>query len=212
MSIIVTLGRDEATREVNRLHSQLASPDQQRALMKNLGVRAEQELRGWWMRRDAETPNKMGWPRQHFWARIAKRTAFDPSKTTERSATVVVADPALAAKVNGATIRPAAGSVNPETGKPVRNLAIPMNAEAYGVLPRSGLIAGLFFIRTAHGAFLVRRDGPAGKSANLTFFYRLVPSVTVPKDPQALPPAAQLGAALVETAQDWFRARNGGQN
>src|ERR1035437_8163482 len=162
--------------------------------MKNIGVRAEAELRGWFYKRDAENPNKMGWPRQHFWNRIAQRTAFDPSKTTENTATIAVADPALAAKVNGATIRPT---------PPRKMLAIPMNAEAYGILPRSGLIPGLFVFRSTHtnGAYLVRREGNEKNFGNLTFYYRLVPEVTVPKDPSALPPTAELGAKLGETAQ-----------
>jgi hypothetical protein len=203
MSFIVNLTHDDASRDVAAVHAKLASPEQQRALMNVVGVRAEMELRAWWIRRDAENPNAMGWPRQHFWARIAKRTAFDPSRTTERAATVVVADPALNAKIHGAVIKPT-NTISPVTGKPRRALALPMNAEAYGKLPSSGLIPGLFVFRSASGgAFLVKKEG-SGPTANLTFYYRLVPSVTVPKEPQALPPADQLGGALSETARDWY--------
>lgn len=206
--IKVDLRADGAFSQVREIYDKLSSSDQQRALMKNIGVRAEAELRGWFYRRDAENPNKMGWPRQHFWARIARVTAWDPAKTTENSATVVVADPALAAKIDGAIIRPIA---------PRQNLAIPMRPEAYGVMPRSGIIPGLFVYRstTSNGLFLVRQGAGASfgsQGANLEFFYRLVPEVTVPKDPQALPPPAALGEALAQTASAFFRRQSGGQN
>src|SRR5438552_362344 len=83
VSILTVIGRDEASGAVAEVHAKLTSPAERTALMKVIGVRAEQELRVFWFKRDAESSNKMGWPRQHFWARIAKRTAFDPSKTTE---------------------------------------------------------------------------------------------------------------------------------
>jgi hypothetical protein len=199
--VIVKARRDEASRDVALVHDLLTSPEAQRDLMKAVGLRAEQELRAWFVRRDSENPNKMGWPRQHFWSRIAKRTAFDPSKTTADSATVVVADPALAAKIDGATIRPTQGR---------RALTLPMNAEAYATGSpgdkEHSRIPGLFVLRltATNGAYLVKKEG-TGKFANLTFYYWLVPQVTVPKDPQALPPAAQLGAALGATAQAFFR-------
>ncbi|HEY1791560.1 MAG TPA: hypothetical protein VGG34_01465 [Opitutaceae bacterium] len=202
MSAIITLGRDEATRDLAVLYSGLGTPEARVALMNVVGVRADKELRAWWTRRDANSPNKHGWtPRQHFWARIVKATAFDPSKTTEATATVVVSEPALSAKIYGATIKPT-GAVSPKTGRPTQNISIPMVGAAYGLWPRGNPTPGLFFIKKTHGngGFLVARDGKG-----LIFFYRLLPEVTVPKDPQALPPADQLGAALADTANDFFR-------
>jgi hypothetical protein len=202
MSAIIKIGRDEASGAVADVHRKLTSPDQRRALMKNIGVRAEGELKNWFYKRDAESPNKMGWPRKHFWARIRQATAFDPSKTTESTATVNVADPALSPKIadHDTTIRPR---------PPHRALTIPMNAEAYEAgspgNPASSKIPGMFVFRSTHtnGAFLVKKEG-AGKVANLTFYYRLVPSVTVHPDPKALPPAAELGPKLGETAQAFY--------
>ena len=210
MSIIaVDIGRNEATGHLAELHEQLTSDSQKIAFMKAVGVRAEGELRAWFLRRDQDSPNKHGWPRQHFWTRIARKTAFDPSKTTPDTATVVVSDPALAAKVNGATIRPT-GAVSPATGKPTQNIAIPMQAAAYGNWPRAGFIPKLFFLRktNGNGGFLVTAEG-TGKSRQLTFWYRLLPEVTVPKDPQALPPKDTFGDALVDTAIDFFQRRGG---
>lgn len=200
MSFRFRIGRDDATKVVGDIHARLSSPNRT-AMMKNLGVRGEQVLKRWWERRDAETPNKHGWPRQHFWSRIAKRTAFDPSRTTESSATVVVADPALAAKINGAVIKPTEGR---------KFLSIPLQARAYGDQPRSGRIPGLFVWRRAGDlngsspAFLATRE-----NGKLQFWWRLVPQATVPKDPLALPPTNELGEALAETAVSFFRRLGG---
>jgi hypothetical protein len=200
MSVTVTISRNDASRDVALVHDALKSPEQRKALMKVLGTRAESELRKWFFQLDHESPNKQGWPRQHFWARIGKRTAFDPSKTTPDAATIVVSDPALAAKVYGATIKPTQGR---------KALAIPLVAAAYGVQPRSGIIPGLFVFRRkdGNGAFLVARDQKGGP---LTFYYRLLSQVTVPKDPLALPPPALLGPALAGTAQAFFRRHSPG--
>jgi hypothetical protein len=210
VSFVVTLGRDEGSLALRKVHDSLASPDKRRALMEVVGGRAELELRTWFFKRDASSPNKMGWPRQHFWERIGKRTAFDPAKTTEDRATVVVSDPALAAKIHGATIH-ATGAISPVTGKPTQNVSIPMQGAVYGRWPRGMPVPGLFFIRKkgGDGGFLVTRDE---KDGPLTFWYRLVPEVTVPKDPEALPPTDQLGAALGASAQAFFRRQTGGAN
>jgi hypothetical protein len=66
MSVIVLIGRNDATRDVALVHDALKSPDQRRALMKAVGTRAESELRAWFYQLDRESPNKQGWPRQHF--------------------------------------------------------------------------------------------------------------------------------------------------
>lgn len=206
MSVVVTLGRDDATKDLYKLHARIGTASGRRDLMSVLGIEAENQLRAWWIKRDGNSPNKHGWPRQHFWARIARATAYDSSKTTENTATVVVADPALAAKIYGATIRPT-GAISPKTGKPTQNVAIPMQGVVYGSWPREDRVPGLFFIKktNGNGGFLVARDG-SGKG--LIFFYRLLPEVTVPKDPQALPPSVQLGRALVDTATDFIAGGN----
>lgn len=208
MSFTITIGRDDATRDLGNRHAQLAEPAQRKALMSVIGVRAEQELRSWWTKRDADSPNKMGWPRQHFWAGLARVTAFDPAKSTENTATVVVAHPAIAAKINGATIKPT-GAISPITGKPTTRLAIPVHADAYGHWPRSGRIPGLFVWTGGKD-----NDAAAYLAAKvngvLVLFYKLVRSVTVPKDPRALPPADEMGRALAETAGDWFARNTGG--
>ncbi len=194
------------TSQIQVIHQKLL-PANRRGLMVVLGIAAEQAVQRHFIRRDAESPNKKGWPRQHFWARLAKRTAFDPSKTTEDRATVTVADPALAAKVNGATIR-ATGAVSPATGKPTKNIAIPMQAAAYGSWPRAQTFPGMFFIKAKNGmgGFLVMREQKGGP---LTFLYRLVPQVVVPADPDALPTDTEIESALVPHAEAYLARKEG---
>ena len=141
-------------------------------------------------RRDSE-PNKRGWPKQHFWARIRRVTAL--SSISEDGATVTVSDPAFGARVHGATIRP----------KQARALAIPLVPQAAGVRPSSGLIQDLFMLRAKDGrGFLAREEGQG-----LTLYYRLVKRVTHPKDPRALPSRAAILSALERTATSFLRRR-----
>ena len=206
MNFTVKLSRDDASRDVALVHDKLTKEDQRRALMRVVGIRAEGELTRWFRYRDRTNPNKKGWHRQHFWEKLIGDTAFDASKTNANQAVVVVSNPALAAKIQGATIH-ATGAISSATGKATQNIAIPMQAAAYGHWPRSKEIPGLFFIKKKGGlgGFLVARDGKG-----LIFFYRLLPEVVVPKDPQALPPADKIGQALGEAALQYFRRHGSG--
>lgn len=158
-----------------------------RGFLTALGITAETELQEHFRKRNQE-PNRKGWPKQNFWARIRRSTAF--AGATNSKATVVIADPAFAMKVYGGTIRP----------KEKRYLSIPMRAEAYGVRPGSGLIEGLFALRSGSGKlFLARREGQA-----LRLYYRLVKKVDMDADPRALPPQSQMDRALTEAAEDYL--------
>lgn len=180
---------DHASPVLNQAREMLA-PGKRRGLMAVIGRKGQEVYRRHFRARDAENRNKQGWPRQHVWASIARATAYDPSQTTDDRAVVVVSSPILSAKVAGAVIRPTNGR---------RMLAIPMRAEAYGVMPSSGIIPGLRLLGGRGGAlYLGKRED--GGFRNLVFYYRLVPRVTIPADPRALPPADQVGQALAETA------------
>ena len=106
-----------------------------------------------------------------------------PSPKTADTASVIVADPALAAKVHDATTRPTGGR---------RALSIPLRAEVYGVQPRFGLIPGLFVTKTKQGKIFLAAKDPSDHRF-LQYFYRLVPYVTVRADPR--PPRAPCLAA-----------------
>lgn len=163
-----------------------------RPLLAALGKRLEVTLRQYFKVR-GQRPHKRGWPKQHFWdRRIRNATAL--ASVTETNATVNIADPAFNTHYFGGVIRP----------KEKEMLAIPLRAEAYGIQPSSGLIPGLFVIRRKgrKNAFLAVRD----EDGALRLYYLLTKSVTVPRDPEALPPDRDINAAL-ERESERFLAR-----
>ena len=188
-----------------------------RPFMGRLGKRAEVELRQHFRARDTE-PNKRGWPKQHFWSRLRRVTAL--SSWTDREAIITVADPALAAKIHGAVIRPVEAKA----------LAIPIHRRAYGVRPSSGLIPGLFVLRTKKGAYLATSEYQtrSGRKAStkqalrakyggykrqpskiafrqkITIYYKLVKSTMVPADPRALPEHVGWMYALMQEAERYI--------
>ena len=195
MNAEVNILRDEATPALQALSNQLA-PARRRPFAMVLGRKAEGIYRSWFRRREATAGNKKGWPRQHFWARMAKRTALLDAQTTAERAVVTVADPAIQMKIHGGTI----------VAKQAKFLAIPLRREAYGVRPSARTIPGIFFLRSKRtGAFLVRKEGNA-----LRAYWRLVARVTMRPDPQALPPRSQVSADLLRTGEA-FVARSLGR-
>ncbi len=177
--------RDLATPKLRTILQQL-EPAQRRALLARLGKELEVQLKKHFTMRDQEG-NKQGFPRQHFWAReVRAKTAF--REATPDNATVGIDSRPFAFKLTGGTIRPGPGR---------SALAIPLRPEAYGVLPRAGTIPGLFPIRSKilGKAWLVTREGGA-----LRFYWRLVPWVKQNEDPKALPPVAEIQAALEKRA------------
>lgn len=173
--------RDLATPRLKAILAGL-QPAQRKAMNARLGKELEVQLKRHFLQRDQDSPNQQGFPRSHFWSReVRNKTAlrtFDAD-----SATVDIASRPFAHKLSGGTIRPGPGR---------KLLSLPVRAEAYGVYPRAGTIPGLFFKKMTGGKmYLAARDGQA-----LRVYWRLVPSVTIPADPRALPPAEQLRAAL----------------
>jgi hypothetical protein len=188
MAIVPTLTiEDLATPRIKLILAAL-SPAQRKGMMQRLGKELERQLKAHFLMREQE-PNKHGWPRQHFWARVRDATAL--REVTSERATVGVASAPFRFKIRGGTIRPGPGR---------RMLAIPMRAAAYGVLPRANTIPGLFMARCGGRLYLAAKDGQA-----LRVYWRLVPSVTQPPDPRALPPMEQLRAALETRAEQEVR-------
>lgn len=173
--------RDLATPKLKAILAGLA-PTQRKAMNARLGKELELQLKRHFLARDQDSPNKSGFPRSHWWAReVRAKTALRGYDAD--SATVGVASAQFAFKLTGGTIRPGPGR---------KLLALPVRAEAYGVYPRAGTIPGLFFKKLTGGKmYLAARDGTA-----LRVYWRLVPSVTIPMDPRALPPADDLRKAL----------------
>lgn len=168
-----------------------------RPLNAALGKRGELELRDHFLDRNQE-PNKRGFPKQDFWARI--RTATALAAVDEAGATVAIADPAITQKIYG-------GEIRPKEGKYLTLAAI---AVAVGKSPRvfanlEPLVRYKDGKRRAIALYLPDPVGTAtgkdkGASLGGTVFYWLVLSVTQKKDPRALPTRANFEAALLDEA------------
>lgn len=186
---------DTATPAITRIYEALA-PGRRQPLMAVLGREGERVYRAWFRGRQADSPNRMGWPRQNFWAkRIAASTAFAGADST--TAKIVISDPAINAKVHGGTWG----------AKQSKYLAIPLQAEVYGVRPKANTIPGLHFIPSKRGGNTVGwLAGPDNESlgGKPIFYWRLQRTVTVKADPRALPPAGEVMAALEARALQFF--------
>jgi hypothetical protein len=182
--------RDSASPVLKDIAAQLPS----RPLMAAMGKGLEKVLRNHFLWRERNTPNKYGWPRQHWWNReVARNTAF--AGATADTASVNIASMPFRARLYGAVIRPVEKKA----------LAIPMRAEAYGIEPGSGLIPNLFIWRSKNTlkAYLARREG-----TSVRLYYRLVKSATLKPDPQALPTDGGMMKGAVEAGQAYLARRN----
>lgn len=195
VEVTITLTSTAARERLAQLQADLSPGPARRAFMGVLGRTAEKELRGHFRDAEASKRNKQGWKRQHFWSRIRRATAYDPALTTDSSATVVIADPAIKIHVYG-------GIINRRS----KNLAIPLQPEAYGVRPSSGLIAGLFFIPSKRSGNTVGWLA-AKRGEETVFYYRLQKSVTIRRDPTALPSASRMDPALLSAAEAFLLRR-----
>lgn len=204
--IKVEVLRDSATPALREL---LRRVSPMRPALARLGKRGEVELRKYFRLMDTRKANRHGWPRQHFWARIRNATAFAGASETE--ARIVIADPAFGLHVRGGIVRP----------REKRALAIPLQALAYGKQPSAGLIPGLFVLRTKKAAYLVAYgSGETGKHflgfskggkakysrdrATLHFYFILLKSATIRRDPTALPPENEFNDALLDEMKTYM--------
>jgi len=81
--------RDTATPALRNALEKLTN---RQPLLAALGRGLEKDLREHFLVRNA-APNKRGWSKQNFWARIRSATAF--TGATADTATVAIADPAI---------------------------------------------------------------------------------------------------------------------
>lgn len=171
-----------------RLQKLAGRLQQRQPLLARLGKRAELALRAHFLQRES-SPNKKGWPKQHFWSRIRRATALE-SVDNDR-AIIAIADPAFGLKVHGGTVR----------ARPGKALALPLRAAAYGKTPRGLQIEGLFILRSriAGRAFLAAREGE-----RLTIYYLLVKQTVHRPDPDALPNMEALRADLIAHAERYL--------
>jgi hypothetical protein len=182
---------DTATPGLAKLGGSLARSTRR---MQAIGKRVEVELRAHFDRKNAQG-NAKGWYRSNFWNRVVERaTAFQSATGTE--AVVSIASREFVHKVTGGVVRAKSG----------RMLAIPLRSQAKEAgSPKEWSTPGdgqLVFIKTRRGAFLFRNLGFRGggriKGQQLEVWYKLVASVRHLADPTALPPRADLEAAILD--------------
>lgn len=186
MSVTVKLLTDTTTAQLTALREKL-EPGRRQPLMTVLGVTVEKELKQWFRVADQQKPNRNGFKRSHFWAAIGHSTQF--VSATDSTAMLTVSDPRFRTQLYGGTLKPAKS----------KYLAIPLVSAAYGITPRSGLIAGLFAYRTKRGSLLLGRK----EGGHVVNYYKLVRSVTVRPDPSALPPPDLTSQALLTSARSF---------
>ena len=132
-------------------------------------------------------------PGEGFWKEVAAATALE--EITETSATVVVADRRANVHIYGGTIRPVEKKA----------LTIPVHPMARGKFARE--------LEREQGLELFRPNKKGGGrhdilAANiggrLVPLYALKKKAVIPRDPQALPPAGDVEAELLEEAKDFL--------
>jgi hypothetical protein len=173
-----------------------------RPLMARLGKTAETIMKNRF--EDLQRrPNARGWPKRNFWNQVRQSTAL--TGLSEREATVAVSDPRYALQLHGGTVRAKRASM----------LAIPLHAEAYQAgSPGEGSarLPNLFVLRRrgGRGAFLAEAESFANRGT-LRLWYVLKPSVTVPRNPDAMVSEGDMAAALDGEATAYLeRAAQGG--
>lgn len=201
--ITIDLNDQAFTTQIQALAVQLRNPN---ALTKVLGQEAAKHLKGHFRKKDKAQPNHLSPRRRHFWREVASGVQ-NPTVNSDGSAVVVsISHPAIAQKIRGGTIR----------AKRTRMLAIPVSEQAYARVPsifesETGL--KLIFVRTGgrggnpfSAAVLATRRG-----TGLQVEYVLKASVTQKPDPTALPPKADLQAAIVKRATAYVARTNNPQ-
>lgn len=166
------------------------------AMLKVVGRRGANELRAHFRRRNA-TPNKLGGRRSNFWNKIASSTN-NPVAEGPGRVRISITDPRLAQKVYGGRITP----------KRRKALTIPVAPEAYDrTVPEFQQETGiqLFLLRKKGGGLTNLLAGAIGGSGHrFKVYYTLQPYVDQAADPEALPPPAVFGAALVDESQSYL--------
>lgn len=218
ISISITADAGDTRAFLVRVEGELRNP---KALNDALGRRLARELQGHFRARNRE-PNKMGAKKTNFWVDVADATAM--TEATANGATVTIAESRYRIHLFGGTIKPTGGR---------KFLTIPLVKEARALrvreyenktgkklfrLPGTGVLvertdkgADRFLASNSTGVIRgktgFRKIGIGGGSL-VRAVYALKTSVTIKKDPRALPPNPALIEALSDTANKWAERIN----
>ena len=191
-----------------------------RGLNAALGSRLADELQEHFRQRNAE-PNKMGADKTNFWQQVADATQLVKASVTETGATVAIAESRFRIHLYGGTIKAVRGKfLTIPLVKEARGLKGPRDyenksghklfrlpgtrvlVERGGLGDRSILTTAKATVRSKDGTY--RKINVRGKS-QIRSIFALKESVTIRLDPRALPPAAELLAALNDESVNWLK-------
>jgi len=160
-----------------------------RGLNAALATRLVDELQAHFIKKNAK-PNKMGAAKSDFWKSISQATQV--LSVSDADAVVTVAEARFRIHYYGGTIKPGPGK---------KALTIPLIPAARGLMARS------YEAATGNELFIIKgRSNLYEKTATgIRAVYALKKSVTIKKDPDALPSASDIEAALTEEATDWIK-------
>lgn len=198
-----------------KIEGELKNP---RGLNAALGSRLADELQDHFRSRNGE-PNRLGGTKTNFWQEVAEATLL--ASVTDSEAIVFVTETRFRIHLFGGTIKPTGGR---------KFLTIPLIKEARGLrVPEYEKQTGRKLFRLPNTGVLVERSEQGGErfaskattdvirgkggfrkisigaGSKLRVVYALRTSVTLKKDPRALPPSNQLAAALQATGEDWIK-------
>jgi hypothetical protein len=186
--IAIELNNDSTVGELRELLGKVRNPQ---GMLRTVATRAEDMLKAHFRSRDANSPNKLGGRRKHFWKAVEESVWVEVSDT-EGAVILTVSHPHFAQKVFGGVIRV----------KQAKHLTIPVTAEAYGKTTaefeaETGL--NLFQLPTRKGGSLAARVKGA---KDVKVHYVLRSSVYQEKDEAALPDRESMSAMIAETVKE----------
>lgn len=163
--------------------------ENRRGLHAALASRLVDELQAHFIKKNA-LPNKMGARKSDFWKSISQATQV--ASISDDGAVVAVADKRFRIHYYGGTIKPGPGK---------KALTIPLIPEARGLFARS------YEQATGNELFIIKgKSNLYEKTSNgIRAVYALRKFVTIDKDDDALPSAADIEAALAEESTDWIK-------
>ncbi len=211
--ISITITTDAAATQafLVRVEGELKRP---KALNDRLGRRLAKELQAHFLARNAE-PNKMAAPKTNFWSGVRAATAL--TEVSASGATVTIgSDSRFRIHYLGGIIKPTGGrkfltiplikearglrakSYEQESGRELFRVGrVLMERTGENVPTTNGIRSASMLTKSGHKAFNL------GPGTTMRPVYALATQATIKRDPRALPPMAELAAALQEAANQW---------